>query len=125
MEATMSETNDHPAERDLRQASFLGTYFDRDGVLRLSRWADVVAWVVLTIYVLSWLSSILFFFAQYLNGLYVDKGATFLDVFNSFAPYLQQPLPGLFYFFGLQGVSKGLLIFLDMEDNTRRAARTK
>jgi hypothetical protein len=42
-----------------------------------------------------------------------------------FTPYLQQPLPGLFYFFGLQAVSKGLLIFLDMEDNTRRAARTK
>ena len=32
-------------------------------------------------------------------------------------------LPGLFYFFGLHAVSKGLLIFLDMEDNTRRAAR--
>jgi hypothetical protein len=114
----MSESNEKPA-------AFLGTYFDRDGVLRLSRWADVVAWVVLTIYVLSWLSSIVFFFAQYLNGLYIDKGATFLDVFNSFAPYLQQPLPGLFYFFGLQAVSKGLLIFLDMEDNTRRAARSK
>jgi hypothetical protein len=114
----MSESNEKPA-------GFLGTYFDRDGVLRLSRWADVVAWVVLTIYVLSCLSSILFFFAQYLNGLYIDKGATFLNVFNSFAPYLQQPLPGLFYFFGLQAVSKGLLIFLDMEDNTRRAARAK
>jgi hypothetical protein len=114
----MSESNEKPA-------GFLGTYFDRDGVLRLSRWADVVAWVVLTIYVLSWLSSLLFFFAQYLNGLYIDKGATFLDVFNSFVPYLQQPLPGLFYFFGLQAVSKGLLIFLDMEDNTRRAARAK
>jgi hypothetical protein len=40
-----------------------------------------------------------------------------------FSPYLQQPLPGVFYFFALQAVSKGLLIFLDMEDNTRRAAR--
>ncbi len=53
----------------------------------------------------------------------MDKGMTFLNVFNMFTPYLQQPLPGLFYFFGLQAVSKGLLIFLDMEDNTRRAAR--
>jgi len=40
-----------------------------------------------------------------------------------FTPYLQQILPGLFYFFGLQGISKGMLILLDMEDNTRRAAR--
>jgi hypothetical protein len=121
----MSESNDRPAERDLRQAGFLGTYFDRDGVLRLSRWADIIAWIVLTVYLLSWISSILLFFAQYFNGLYADKGMTFLNGVNMFAPYLQQPLPGLFYFFGLQAVSKGLLIFLDMEDNTRRAARSK
>lgn len=112
----MSEANE-------KQAGFLGTYFDRDGVLRLSRWADVVAWVVLTVYLLTWLVSFLFFLGQYFNGLYYDKGATFLSVFSSFTPYLEQPLPGLFYFFGLQAVSKGLLIFLDMEDNTRRAAR--
>lgn len=121
----MSESTDRPAERDLRQAGFLGTYFDRDGVLRLSRWADVIAWIVLTIYLLTWVFSLLLYFGQYFNGLYVDKGATFLNTINMFAPFLQQPLPGVFYFFGLQAVSKGLLIFLDMEDNTRRAARSK
>ncbi len=114
----MSESNE-------KQAGFLGTYFDRDGVLRLSRWADVVAWIVLTIYLLTWLFSLLLYFGQYFNGLYTDKGATFLNVINMFAPFLQQPLPGVFYFFGLQAVSKGLVIFLDMEDNTRRAARSK
>jgi hypothetical protein len=119
----MTEANDHPAERDLRQAGFLGTYFDRDGVLRLSRWADVAAWVILTIYILSWLVTFLFFLGQYFNGMYLDKGATFLNTFSLFTPHLREPLPGLFYFFGLQAVSKGLLIFLDMEDNTRRAAR--
>jgi hypothetical protein len=116
MEATMSESNE-------KQAGFLGTYFDRDGVLHLSRWADVVAWVVLTVYVLTWLFPFLLFLGQYSSGLYFDKGATFLNVFGMFAPYFQQPIPGLFYFFGLQAISKGLLIFLDMEDNTRRAAR--
>ncbi len=114
----MSESNE-------KQAGFLGTYFDRDGVLSLSRWADVIAWVVLTIYLLTWIFSLLLYFSQYFNGLYVDKGATFLNTVNMFAPFLQQPLPGVFYFFGLQAVSKGLLIFLDMEDNTRRAARSK
>lgn len=121
----MSESNDRPTERDLRQAGFLGTYFDRDGVLRLSRWADVVAWIILTVYLLTWLFSLLLYFGQYYNGLYMDKGATFLNTINMFTPFLQQPLPGIFYFFGLQAVSKGLLIFLDMEDNTRRAARNK
>jgi hypothetical protein len=119
----MSEANDRPAERDLRQAGFLGTYFDRDDVLRLSRWADVVAWVILTIYILWWLSSFLVFLGQYSNGMFFDKGATFLNVINTFSGQLQQPLPGVVYFFGLQALSKGLLIFLDMEDNTRRAAR--
>lgn len=106
-----------------RPAGFLGTYFDRDGVLRLSRWADILAWVVLTIYVVSWLISMILFLAQYFSGLYFDKSATFLVVLNIFAPYFLQPLPGVFYFFGLQAVSKGILILLDMEDNTRRAAR--
>ena len=119
----MSEATDRPAERNLRQAGFLGTYFDRDSVLRLSRWADVVAWIVLTVYLISWLASFLFFLGQYLNGMFIDKGATFLYVIGLFTPYFQQPIPGLLYFFGLQALSKGLLIFLDMEDNTRRAAR--
>ncbi len=113
------------SESNGKQAGFLGTYFDRDGVLRLSRWADVIAWIVLTIYIVLWLVSMLMFLAQYFSGLYFDKGATFLNAINMFAPYIMQPLPGIFYFFGLQAVSKGLLIFLDMEDNTRRAARNK
>jgi hypothetical protein len=108
-----------------KQAGFLGTYFDRDGVLRLSRWADVAAWVVLTIYVLAWLSSFLIFLGQYFTGMYFDKGATFLSVINLFSNQLQPLVPATFYFLGLQAVSKALLIFLDMEDNTRRAARNK
>ena len=112
----MSEANE-------KQAGFLGTYFDRDGVLRLARWADVMAWIILTLYILWWLSSFLVFFGQYLNGMFSNKGETFLSIINTFAFQLQQPLPGVFYFFGLQGISKGLLMFMDMEDNTRRAAR--
>ncbi|HEX5943492.1 MAG TPA: hypothetical protein VFY66_14510, partial [Anaerolineales bacterium] len=98
----MSEANE-------KQAGFLGTYFDRDGVLRLSRWADVMAWIVLAIYLVSWLSTFLMFLGQYFSGLYFDKGATFLNVINMFAGQIQQPLPGIFYFFGLQAISKGLL----------------
>ena len=113
----MSETTE-------KQDKFFGAYVDRDVVLRLSRWADGTAWVVLTIYVLTWLFSVLLFVSQYFNGLYFAKGSdSFLTTFSLFSPYLQQVLPGLFYFFGLQGISKGMLILLDMEDNTRRAAR--
>ena len=112
------------AETTEKQDKFFGAYVDRDVVLRLSRWADGTAWVVLTIYVLTWLSSVLLFLSQYFNGLYFAKGSeSFLTTFSLFTPYLQQVLPGLLYFFGLQGISKGMLILLDMEDNTRRAAR--
>jgi hypothetical protein len=112
----MTESNQKPA-------TFLGTYFDRDAVLRLSRWADILAWVVLTLYILSWLFSFSMFLAQYFTGLYGEKGATILTIFNLFTPYFLQPLPGIFYFFGLQALSKILQILLDVEDNTRRGAR--
>lgn len=112
----MSESSEKPEK-------FLGAYFDRDAVLKLSRWSDGLSWVVLTIYVLTWLFSILLFFSQYASGMMGDKGMTFLMGFNIFSPYLTQPLPGIFYFAGLQAVSKVLLILLDMEDNTRRSAR--
>lgn len=110
-------------EADQKPTTFLGTYFDRDSVLRLARWADILAWVALTLYILAWLFSFTMFLAQYFTGMYGDKGTTFLMVLNIFAPYLTQPLPGILYFFALQAISKILLILLDMEDNTRRSAR--
>jgi hypothetical protein len=116
MEARMTESDKKPA-------TFLGTYFDRDGVIRLSRWADILAWVVLTLYLLSWVFQIVLFLSQYYNGMLGDKGATLLTVYNIFSPYLLQPIPGVLYFFALQAISKILLILLDVEDNTRRGAR--
>jgi hypothetical protein len=112
----MSESNQKPA-------TFLGTYFDRDVVLRLSRWADILAWVTLTLYLLSWAFQIALFLSQYYNGMLGDKGATLLTVYSLFSPYLLQPIPGVLYFFALQAISKILMILLDVEDNTRRGAR--
>lgn len=106
-----------------KNEKFLGAYFDRDGVIKLSRWADILSWVTLTVYVLTWLLSVLLFMSQYVNGMMGDKGMSFLMGMNMFSPFLTQALPGVFYFFGLQAVSKILLIMLDVEDNTRRGAR--
>ena len=111
------------AESTERQEKFFGAYVDRDVVLRLSRWAEGISWVVLTIYLLAFSASLLTLFAQYANGMLYAKGMTFLDIFNMFMPYLQQPVPGILYFFVFQALSKLLLILLDVEDNTRRAAR--
>ncbi len=110
-------------ESNETQEKFLGAYFDRDSVLKLSRWADLLSWITLTLYVLTWLFSVLLFMSQYANGMMGDKGMSFLMGLNMFSPFLTQLLPGVFYFFGLQAVSKVLLILLDVEDNTRRGAR--
>jgi len=116
VEAEMSETND-------KQEKFFGTYFDRDNILRISRWADIFAWVTLTVYVLTWIFSLLLFISQFTSGMLYGKGMGFLGIFSMFQPFLLQPLPGVLYFFALEAISKGLLIMLDMEDNSRRAAR--
>jgi hypothetical protein len=44
------------------------------------------------------------------------------DYVQQFLWIFQPALPGLWNFIGLQAVGKVLLIFMDMEDNTRRAA---
>jgi hypothetical protein len=105
------------------QNKFFGAYFDRDSVLRISKWADFVSWIILTIYLLVWIFSLLLFISQFAGGMMYGKGMGFLGIFSMFQPYLTQPVPGVLSFFGLQAVSKGMLILLDMEENARRAAR--
>jgi len=105
------------------RTNFAGTYFERDAVLRLARLARILSWVFLCVYILTTLLSLLQFVPQFSSGLFYDKGMNTANVLNLFSPFLTQPLPGIFYFVGLQTVSSVLLIFLDMEDNTRRAAR--
>ena len=106
-----------------KQAGFLGTYFDREVVLRISRWANIISWIVLVVYLLTWFDSLIQFGVQLATGMLFDKGTIWLNILNMFIPYLTQPLPGLFYFVGLQAASHALLIFLDIEENVRRVAR--
>ena len=112
----MTDTNESKTD-------FAGTYFERDAVLRLANVSRILSWVVLSIYILTTLLSLFQFLPQFFSGAFYDKGMSFVNVLNLFSPYLTQPLPGIIYFIVLQAVSSGLLIFLDMEDNTRRAAR--
>jgi hypothetical protein len=111
-------------ESNQNKTNFAGAYFDRDAVIRLARWAALIAWVILALYLFFLLLSLGLFFSQYDSGLFSDKGMTFANLaVNLVMPYLLQTAPGVVYFFVLQAVSKALLILLDVEDNTRRAAR--
>ena len=105
------------------EQKFFGTYFDRDVVMRLSRWARIFSWVVLALYLITWVTTFTQFLVQYSSGMFYNKGMTIFDNFNFFTPYLIQPIPGVMFFFSLQAIAHLLVIFLDIEENTRSAAR--
>ena len=106
-----------PKER----TSFLGTYFDRDAVLRLVLVANIFSWVVLVIYAGQLVLSAAVFILSALRG--YTTGMGFSDYAQQILFLVEQPFRGVVYFVVLQAVGKALLIFMDVEDNTRRAAR--
>ena len=114
----MSESNES-------KTNFAGTYFDRDRILQTSRIVGIFAWIVLGVYLFTTLVSFSQFMVQFATGLYTQKGMAGVDILAFFTPYLLQPMPGLLYFAGLKFIQYTLLILLDIEDNTRRAARNK
>ncbi len=108
----MSETKDE---------KFMGTYFDRDAVLNISRWADILSWVVAVVYAVDLAAALGVFALQYLRGFWAGMG--FSDLFMNVLYIIERPFRGVVYFIALQAIGKVLLILMDMEDNTRRAAR--
>jgi hypothetical protein len=104
-----------------RNERFLGTYFDRDAVIRMARVIAILSWVVAGIYLFDVVVSVGVFFLQYVRGFVIGLG--FTDILQNALFIIERPLHGMLYFAAMQAVSKGLLIFLDVEDNTRRAAR--
>ena len=101
-------------------SGFLGTYFDRSVVMRIVRVSEISSWVVLVVYGLQLLVSAGAFVLSNLRG-FGPPG--FTDKFQSILFVLEQPFRGIVYFIGLQAIAKILLMFMDIEANTRRAAR--
>ena len=108
----MSETKDN---------KFMGTYFDRDAVVKVSRWGEILSWVVVGVYAVDLFAALGVFFLQYIRGFLGYMG--FSDMFTAVLYIIERPFRGVVYFIALQAISKALLILMDMEDNTRRAAR--
>jgi hypothetical protein len=108
-------------ESENSRTNFAGTYFDRDSVLRLARLANIFAWAALIYYAVQVGLALTVFTLQILRGLITFPGLT--DIVQQLMWIFQPALPALWNFIGLQAVGKVLLIFMDMEDNTRRAAR--
>jgi len=104
-----------------KRINFLGTYFIKDTVLRMSSVAKILSWVVVGVYTLEWLVQLLVMILQIARGYWMEMG--FTDVVQSILYLFEQPLRGVVYFVVLQGVAQALLMFMDIEDNTRRTAR--
>ena len=102
---------------------YLGTYFDRDLSLRVARWANILAWVVLAMYTYNTLVSIGQQLTMLASGGYSYEGVTIFDRMSVLSLPIYQLVPGLVYFIMLKIAQQVLLILLDVEDNTRRAAR--
>ncbi|MBN2388551.1 MAG: hypothetical protein JXB85_16150 [Anaerolineales bacterium] len=105
-----------------KHSGFLGTYFNKGTVMRLAQGSRILAWVILVIYGLQLLLSAGVMALQVLRGFWGGMGLT--DYAQNLLFLFEQPLRGVVYFVVLQGVAQVLLVFMDIEDNTRRLARS-
>ena len=105
------------------RTGFLGTYFNRDAALQLARWAGILAWVLLALHAYTTLISIGQFLTLLASGAMSYTGTNIFDQLSTPAMHLSQLVPGLVYFMMLKVAQQVLLILLDVEDNSRRAAR--
>lgn len=103
------------------EKQFLGTFFDRDAVLRLSRVLAWLAMAVAVIYALDLAIGLGVYVLQYARGFMQGMGPT--DVFQQIIFLLERPIHGVVYYAVLRALSIGLLIFLDIEENTRRRSK--
>ena len=109
------------SNNESQQARFLGTYYDRDVVLKVSRWAEILSWVVVVVYAVDLLLALTAFGLQFVRGFM--QGVGFTDLAVNFIYILERPFRGVVYFIALQGIGKVLLMLMDMEESLRRTAR--
>ncbi len=102
---------------------FMGTYFNKDTVLRISRASRILAWVVLGVYGVNFIQNIVMNVVQVRQGFLENRPMT--DLLLIFLPVFRDLLVGGIFFLVMLGMANILLIFLDVEDNTRRAARQR
>jgi hypothetical protein len=108
------------SESQNNAVGFMGTYFDSSVVLRIVRVAEISSWVVLVVYAAQLLLSAGVFVLSYVRG-FMPPGIT--NILQQILFTLEQPFRGIVYFIGLQSIAKILLMFMDIEQNTRRAAK--
>ena len=108
-------------ESNQNKTNFAGTYFDRDTVIRLTRFLKIASWIVAVVYIYQLITGMAVFVLQLSRNLVYIGGPT--DLMQQIGWLLQPSLAGVIFYVALQAFAQALLILLDIEDNTRRAAR--
>src|SRR5689334_21985773 len=101
--------------------SFLGTYFDKDSVLRIARWLKIASWIAVAVYGGQFVLSLTVYLLQMSRGMAYIMGPT--DLFQQVIWFVEPNFKGVAYFLLLQAAARTLLIILDIEDNTRAARK--
>ena len=109
------------SDNESQPTRFLGTYYDRDVVLKVSRWAEILSWVVVVVYAVDLLLALTVFGLQVVRGFM--QGMGFTDFFTNVLYIIERPFRGVVYFIALQGIGKVLLMLMDMEESLRQSAR--
>lgn len=107
-------------EKEIKKR-FLGTYFDSNVIFRLSRVANVLAWIILVVYSMDFILALTVMILQIVRGFWSFWGLT--DIATNILYTLERPFRGMVYFVVLMGISEILKLFVDLEENTRRIAR--
>jgi hypothetical protein len=106
-----------------QRSNFLGTYFNKNIVLRVSAAAKIFSWVVMGIYGVEFLVQIIATILQISRGYWTGMVVT--DVLVNILSLFEQPLRGVVYFIVLQAAAEVILMLMDLEDNTRMAVRDR
>lgn len=109
------------AEERPPSGRFLGTFFQPEAIFKLAGFSRVMAWIVLAVYSIEFAISILEIILQIMRGFWVNMG--FTDIASNILLTLERPFRGIVYFIALLGISEILKISVEIEANTRRAAR--
>ncbi|HNB41362.1 MAG TPA: hypothetical protein PLG52_07670 [Anaerolineales bacterium] len=111
------------SQSDQNKTNFAGTYFDKDAVIRIAKLLKLASWIVAGVYFFQFVVNVGIFTLQIFRKLLYFGGPT--DFMQQLLWQVQPSLAGLIFFASLQAIALALLILLDIEDNTRRAARGK
>ncbi|MBM3153325.1 MAG: hypothetical protein FJZ96_14155 [Chloroflexi bacterium] len=88
-------------------------FHNTNAVLRISLWANIVAWIILALSLLTFANQA-FSIIQNWASIAASLPAAIFDKISAFASLFLEPLTGVFYFIALRGISLGLNLGLDI-----------